>query len=244
MNRREKLHRWKSGSEWPLTAVAVVFLTAYSVQVLTRASGRVHALLMAAVVISYGLFVVDYFVRLALARQHKQWFARHLFDLAVVLLPLLAPLRLTALAGIAGRTLSSAARGRAVVYTGCAAVLLVYAASLAMLQAERTSSHATITTFGQALWWAITTVTTVGYGNVAPVTTLGRAVAAFLMIGGIGLVGSMTGTLASWIVQRVGEEREAATEKQGDDIEALRRELHQLIAELRQGASTTASGQT
>jgi voltage-gated potassium channel len=233
MNQQNKLDQWHSGSEWPLTAVAVVFLTAYSVQVLARPRGLVDTALTSAVIVSYALFVVDYVVRLTLAREHKRWLAGHLFDLAVVILPLLAPLRLTVLAGIAEKALSSAARGRAVVYTGCAAVLLVYAASLAMLQAERASPHASITNFGQAVWWAMTTVTTVGYGNVAPVTVMGRVVAAFLMIGGIGLVGSMTGTLASWIVQRVGEERQAAAARQVDGIAALRHEMQQLVTELR-----------
>ncbi|OCB38010.1 hypothetical protein A5676_16345 [Mycobacterium malmoense] len=233
MRRGDKLDRWHSQSEWPLTAVAVVFLVAYSLEVLARPGGLIEQGLIAAVIFSYGLFVADYVVRLALARDRKRWLAGHLFSLVVVVLPLLAPLRLTILAGVAEKTLSNAARGRAVVYTASAALLLVYAASLAMLQAERTSPHATITTFGQALWWAVTTVTTVGYGNVAPVTATGRIVAVFLMLGGIGLVGSMTGTLASWIVERVGEERQAAAAKQGEDIESLRREMGQLADELR-----------
>lgn len=233
MNRQDKLDRWHGDSEWPLTAVAVVFLTAYSVQVLARTHGGVNLGLTAAVVASYCVFVVDYVVRLVLSRRRKRWLSGHLFDLAVVVLPLLAPLRLTVLAGAAEKALSSATRGRAVVYTASAAVLLVYAASLAMLQAERASPHATITTFGQAVWWAMTTVTTVGYGNVAPVTPMGRLVASFLMIGGIGLVGSTTGTLASWIVQRVGEEREAAAARQGDEMAALRREMQQIAEELR-----------
>ena len=64
------------------------------------------------------------------------------------------------------------------------------------------------------VWWSITTVTTVGYGDLSPVTAMGRVVAVALMLGGITLVGTVTATLASWIVQRVAEEdtaNEAAT---------------------------------
>jgi Ion channel len=78
-----------------------------------------------------------------------------------------APLRLTTLGGIAEKTMRSATRGGAAVYTGCAVVLLVYAASLAALQAGHGAPHATFTSFAQAVWWAMTIVTTVGYGNVA-----------------------------------------------------------------------------
>jgi voltage-gated potassium channel len=83
------------------------------------------------------------------------------------------------------------------------ASLLVYVASLAVLQAERPDPHADIKTFGQAAWWAITTVTTVGYRDLSPVTTTGRVIARLLMVGGFSLVGAVTATLASWLVQRV-----------------------------------------
>ena len=77
---------------------------------------------------------------------------------------------------------------------------IVYAASLAILDVERDHPESEIKTFGDALWWASTTVTTVGYGDLHPVTGMGRLVAVALMIGGITLLGIMTATMASWIV--------------------------------------------
>jgi voltage-gated potassium channel len=56
---------------------------------------------------------------------------------------------------------------------------------------------ANITDFGDAIWWAVTTMTTVGYGDRYPVTSAGRMVAFALMIGGIALLGTATATLAS-----------------------------------------------
>lgn len=130
-----------------------------------------------------------------------------LVDLAIVILPLLRPLRLLrliiVLIGVIQKAVGHAIRGKVILYTISGAVLLVYVASLAVLQAERGQPDAHITDFGDAVWWAITTITTVGYGDVYPVTTTGRVIAALLMIGGISLVGSITATIASWIVQTV-----------------------------------------
>ena len=65
---------------------------------------------------------------------------------------------------------------------------------------ERGAHGANITTFGDALWWAMTTVTTVGYGDQFPVTTTGRIVAAALMLVGISLLGLITATVAASFV--------------------------------------------
>jgi voltage-gated potassium channel len=96
-----------------------------------------------------------------------------------------------------------------------------------------------IASFGDAVWWAVTTVTTVGYGDLAPVTAMGRVVAVALMIGGITLVGTVTATLASWIVQRVAEEdtaHEAATRAQIDELREEIRRLSNLLTEDREPA--------
>src|SRR5262245_49073684 len=78
-------------------------------------------------------------------------------------------------------------------------------AALAILDAERTNPDASIRSYGDALWWAISTITTVGYGDLYPTTLEGRLVAAALMIAGIALLGVITASIASWFVQRVRE---------------------------------------
>jgi voltage-gated potassium channel len=169
---------------------------------------------------------------LYLATNTRQWFVRHLLDLAVVALPLLRPLRLLRLVVLVAalqKAIGGAIRGRVIVYTASSVLLLVYVASLAILDAERYEHDSKITTFGDALWWSVTTVTTVGYGDLSPVTGIGRVIAVTLMIGGISLVGVVTATLASWIVQRVSEEDTANQAATRAHIDALRTDLDQRI---------------
>jgi hypothetical protein len=81
-------------AEWPLAAVAVVFLAAFSVEVLAQPTGAAAVAVDVVTWTVWGIFAVDYVVRLALAPDRRRWFLHHLLDLAVVALPLLRPLRL------------------------------------------------------------------------------------------------------------------------------------------------------
>lgn len=162
-----------------------------------------------------------------------------------MVLPLLRPLRLlrlVVLIGVLQKAVGHAIRGKVIVYTISGAILLVYVASLAVLQTERGAPDAHITNFGDALWWAMTTITTVGYGDMYPVTTTGRVIAALLMIGGISLVGSITATIASWIVQTVAVDDAASAAVTAAHINDLRTEIAALRDELRRVPAVDASG--
>jgi voltage-gated potassium channel len=92
-------------------------------------------------------------------------------------------------------------RGRYAVFVTLLAALLVLAVSAVMvLQFESKSSDANIKTGGQALWWAVVTITTVGYGDYYPVTPGGRLTATVVMFCGVGIIGSLASILASVLV--------------------------------------------
>jgi voltage-gated potassium channel len=91
---------------------------------------------------------------------------------------------------------------------------------LAVRDVERSSPDANTSDFGDAIWWAVTTMTTVGYGDHYPVTGIGRAVGFGLMLGGIALLGTVAATLASWLVGSVQAEKE-----QTEDLQATVRRL-------------------
>jgi len=78
--------------------------------------------------------------------------------------------------------------------------MVLSVASILVLQEESRSPGANITTGGDAIWWGIVTITTVGYGDFYPVTTLGRITAVFVMFAGIGIIGALASILASLLV--------------------------------------------
>ena len=162
---------------------------------------------------------------------------RHPLELVVLVLPMLRPLRvlrLVTLLRVLNRTAAGNLRGRVAIYVSVGSSLIAFVAALAVLDAERGADGAAITTFGDAIWWACTTMTTVGYGDLYPVTTAGRFIGVGLMIGGIALLGTVTATFASWLVEAVREEAEE-TEDQLDAVQAelaaVRERLDRVLGE-------------
>jgi voltage-gated potassium channel len=83
-------------------------------------------------------------------------------------------------------------------------------AAAAVLEFERGNPEANIDSYPDALWWAVTTITTVGYGDRFPTTPAGRGVAVFLMVAGIAMFGVITATVAAYFVDQKAEEDLAA----------------------------------
>lgn len=235
--------QWEKRLEWPLMVVSLVFLVAYAIPIVDPSvSSGVTALCNAVVLGTWVLFAADYVFRLAIARSKARFVKANLLDLAILALPLLRPLRLLRLAvllSVLNRAGSGSLRGRVAVYVSGGATLLVLCAGLAITEAERGQPGSTIQNFGDGVWWAVTTMTTVGYGDTFPVTGTGRVIAVTLMLGGVALLGVVTASLASWMVERVAETNEAeqgATRAQveslGVQLEQLRGEIGRLSAQL------------
>ena len=192
--------------------------------------------------VAWLVFAADYLVRFCLAGAggRVRFVKRNLLDLAVVVLPLLRPLRLIrllALVSILNRTGVHRLRGRVITYAVGGTAMLITLGALTMTDAEANAPGTHIHDIGDGLWWALTTITTVGYGDTYPVTETGRMIAASLMIGGVALLGVVTGTFASWLVERMSEAAEveqAATRAQVDELRAelahVRGTLDRLVA--------------
>ena len=181
MTDESRRQRWEVRADWPLTFTAVLFLVAYAAPILQLdLPDPWPAICQLVTWAAWALFVVDYATRFALSRDRHAFVRGNVLDLAVVALPLLRPLRLLrliALLSLLNRYAGGSLRGRVAVYVAGSTSLVLFVASLAVLDAERGAKDATITTFGDALWWAMTPVTTVGYGDRYPVTAQGRFIA-------------------------------------------------------------------
>ncbi len=76
----------------------------------------------------------------------------------------------------------------AVVVPSILVILIIIFGGISVYLAEHEHQGANITKLGDAFWWAVETITTVGYGDYTPVTTIGRIIAIFVMFSGIGIV--------------------------------------------------------
>lgn len=237
LRQADGLDRWEARAERPLLLLAVAFLVVLILPAVSDLPGWAEVVLQVANVAIWAVFVVDYGARLYLAPKRWRFVRRHPLDLLLVLVPFLRPLRAARLLRLLRvSVVAGALHGRArrslhatvATYVAASAGVLLLLSSLAMYDAERDAKNGTIRTFGDALWWAATTMTTVGYGDRVPVTTRGRLVAVALMIFGIALLGVISATIAAWFVSRLRaveetEERTEATLAQVlDEVRSLR----------------------
>lgn len=160
----------------------------------------------------WAVFVVEYLILLWLAPSRREMVKTHKLDLFLILVPFLRPLRalriLRAFASfgavfVMGRRIMNR-RGLQWILVAVGTVIVLGA--FLTLAAERQDPNASIDTFGTALWWAIVTSTTVGYGDVSPVTPGGQGVAVVLMLVGIALLSVVTANIASLFVENDLEE--------------------------------------
>ncbi len=215
--------------------MAVVFAVAYAVPIVWPDASR--AVMDACAVVEWvvwGAFSLDYLVRLVLAERRGEFVRTHWLDLCAVLLPLIRPLqllRVVATVLLVGQRARMATQIRLTTYVAGAVVALMMFGSLAVLSVERESPDGNIKTMGDAVWWSFTTMTTVGYGDHAPTTGLGRMIAVGLMLSGIALLGVVTANIAAWFIARFesddveGRRQTAAIEALSEEVRALRAQV-------------------
>ncbi|MFJ3585654.1 potassium channel family protein [Streptomyces sp. NPDC090127] len=209
----EKQARWDRRMEAPLAVASLLYLTGYAVRVLAHGLDQVWLdLCLAVTLAAWGVFVLDYAVRLRLSGLGPLRFVRaHVLGTVVLLLPLLRPLQMVKIYEKIQRRRDKprlTLYARVMAYSSLTVALLGFAGALAVYQRERGAPGATIRTFGDALWWAAETLTTVGYGDVTPVTPVGRIIAVGMMACGVALLGAVTGSFSSWLIQTFTREDE------------------------------------
>lgn len=211
-----------------LIGLSLVFLVAYAVPIIWPAldSSIINFCNLVQWLV-WLVFGVDFIWRFSEAKSKKLFLRSNWLDLLILAVPTLRALRLLralSMASLAGRRIGRGAAFRAGlgIRTGATAALVAVIAALAVTETER--GDGTIENFGDGLWWAITTMTTVGYGDHYPITLLGRVIGAALMFFGIALLSIVTASFASWIIEKLDRTDETIA-AEVNEIAELRREI-------------------
>lgn len=202
-----RVQRWERRTEIPMILLAVAFFVAYAWRVIdTSIPPTLEQLLTTVSWTLWAAFAVDLGIRLVLAERRGRYLLSRWYDVLLVLVPVFRPLRvlrvLSALR-LVQRVMTRRLVGQTSVYVAATALLCILLGAVAILDVERGHPDANITSFGDAIWWAVVTSATVGYGDFYPVTVAGRLIAVALMIVGIALLGAITAGVASWVMQAV-----------------------------------------
>ena len=250
--REARAARWRTPSydlyirrsEIPLLAMSVLLIPVLVLPEVSRPSSVENTVLGAVDYLIWAAFVADYLIRLKLAASRPAFVRGNLLDLALVALPMLRPLRLARASRLvrfalilsrSNRQAQASLQKRAVVYVGVLAATLTLACSVAVLEFERHDPKANIHSYGDALWWAATTVSTVGYGDRFPVTLGGRLTALLLISAGVSFFGVITAAVAAYFVRRVTNDTPEGEDLPGK-LERLEATLARIEAALASGA--------
>jgi voltage-gated potassium channel len=182
------------------------------------------------------IFLVEYVVMIGLADNRSAYAKSNLLSVAVIVLSFPAlptVLALTRLARLTRltriiRVFAVAARGaralgqvlgrRGFLYVAGVCGILILTGAAVMLLAEPDSVPRG---YWDAVWWAVVTTTTVGYGDISPVSPLGRVIGVILMFAGLGLVATLAASIAAYFVEQDDAEEQADVEARLTRIEAL-----------------------
>ena len=188
-----------------LTVLALCFLLAFSYPAFnSEVSTLTQTIIDSVQWVCWIAFALDLIFGIWRAGDKKTYLKKHPLEVASLLLPFLRPLRLVRVISFGGLVLQRVAIGRQFAITikvAIASIFIAYIAAVQITISERAVEGSNIKNFGDGIWWAVTTVTTVGYGDRFPVSTEGRMLAVLLMLTGISLVGVITASVASWFVQ-------------------------------------------
>jgi voltage-gated potassium channel len=233
--RRAEWLAWaESATEVPMLVLALVFLVAVALPQVAHLPDQASALFDGLTWAIWAVFAVELAVKTYLAPDRRRYLRSHWPEVLAVALPFLRPLRLLRLVVVGPRLWGAARmvlRRRTFSLVGFAGLSSVMLAAIIVYAAER-GGNGPIQTFGDALWWAAATITTVATGDVYPRTLVGRAVAIALMVVGAGLFGLVTARVAAFFIE---EEQTIEVRKLDQILERLERLEQQRADPSREG---------
>jgi voltage-gated potassium channel len=220
-DRGEAFGRFSRAVDGPMMVLALVMIPLIVVPLVADLSPATERAFLAVDYLLWAIFAAEYAIKLYLAPNRRRFVAHHVPDLIIVLVPMLRPLRvlrsvrllrllrLALLGSFAAkglREVREVLRRRGLSWVLLIVLVLNLVAAAAVLEFERSNAQANIGSYPDALWWAVTTITTVGYGDRFPMSPAGRGVAVVLMIAGIAMFGVITASIAAYFVEQRAEQ--------------------------------------
>ena len=226
----KNLAAWEERSSRPMFVASVLYLLAFAAPIMsTRIQEPYDAYLNILQLILWGLFAADYCIRLYLAPRRLYFITHNLMNLAIVLLPAWRIVSFLAMIHLTTNRQYKRLSELAMKLFGYTAIFIIMFA-LAIYSVESSEPGAMIRDLPTAYWWTFTTLATVGYGDVYPITGIGRVIAVVVMLYGVGMVAVATGALASWIIEKIGGREEQEYPATKADVDDLRQEISELRA--------------
>ena len=228
----ERLMRVEERMELPMLLLSFCMVPLLLGPLLWEMSLTEETVYIALDLVIWAIFVIEIVVKFAIARDRIRFLLSHWLEIIVVIVPPFRPLRILRLVLFGSRAIRHSRRLANIDYLGVYAVGLILIGSTIVAAVEIGAEGGHIRHYPDALWWALVTVTTVGYGDVTPVTAAGRVVAAFLIVGGVGLFGAVTANLASSFI-RSSARRSRGESEAVEELVTEIRELREEVARLR-----------
>ena len=228
-----RLTRIERVTEFPLLALALLMVPLLVLPLTTDLSETADRWFLIADYVIWALFGLAFGAKLLVAPKPLAYVRTHPLEAAMVVLPFLRPLRflrllaflrLAVVLGLNTRLIRSFFLRRGTAFVIAFLLAAVVGGGSLVFTAEHRHPESEITSLGDSVWWALVTMTTVGYGDYAPVTPIGRGVASFLMIFGIAALSITTASVATLMA------RQPQTRARSSSLRELRIRQRQLRA--------------
>jgi len=205
--RHDLVDRIERVTKYPTAVLGVAWLVIGIVILSTDANGSASKVLVGALFVAWAVLLVEYVVRLVVSPDRRGYLKRRWVEPATVLVPpfqgwhLIGMERVSLLLHEGELRIETILKHHSLFRVLIAAGATLLLGAWLVLLFEENAKGSNIHNYPDALWWAIVTVTTVGYGDRFPVSEGGRVVAVVLMLVGIGLIGVLTATVASVFIK-------------------------------------------
>ena len=239
--RADLLERIESITELPLLILAFLMVPLVAGPYMWELTTAERELLAGLNVVIWVSFAADLVVKTIVAPDRLRYLRTHWLDVVIVVVPFLRPLRILRLIIYGGRVVQGARRMSKANFIVVYAFGSLITATTVIVAFER-DTNSQLSDFPEALWWGIVTITTVGYGDITPVTVGGRIVAGMLMLLGIGLFSVLTANFASKFVGQDEKEESSVESEILSELQALREEVRALRAQIGRPESEEAGG--